>query len=115
MLDAAVIGQLREMAAMGRADFVRRITDLYLEHAPKALSEAAAAQRAGDVKALASAVHALKSMSLNAGAKQVSALAARIEEQARQHGECAASEDIEALGRALEQACAGLAELAVAA
>ena len=115
VLDAAVIGQLREMAAMGRADFVRRITDLYLEHAPKALSEATAAQREGDVKALASAVHALKSMSLNAGAKQVSALAARIEEQARRHNECATAEDIEALAKALEQANAGLAKLALAA
>jgi signal transduction histidine kinase/CheY-like chemotaxis protein len=115
VLDAAVVGQLREMAAMGRSDFVRRITDLYLEHAPKALSEAVAAQRAGDVKALASAAHALKSMSLNAGAKQVSALAARIEEHARQHSDCAAAEDMESLGRALELACAGLAKLALAA
>ena len=108
VLDEAAVAQLREMAALGRADFVQRVTGLYFEHAPEALADIRAAS---DAAALASAAHALKSMSLNIGAKQVSALTARIEANARA-GETDAAADIEALAAALDVACTGLRALA---
>ena len=114
VLDSALVDQLRQMAALGRGDFVERVTGLYMDHAPKSLEEARAALDGGDAPALARAAHALKSMSLNVGARRVSALAAEIEKQARADELCR-SDDLEALKAAMEEACASLQDIAKAA
>ncbi|MGA0604288.1 EAL domain-containing protein [Caulobacter sp. KR2-114] len=86
LLDPQVASELARMAAMGKADFVDRVRRLYRENAPEAVKGVIDASVAGDAEATARAAHALKSMSLNMGARVVAESAARIEAQARELG-----------------------------
>jgi signal transduction histidine kinase/EAL domain-containing protein (putative c-di-GMP-specific phosphodiesterase class I)/CheY-like chemotaxis protein/HPt (histidine-containing phosphotransfer) domain-containing protein len=79
LFDPAVTGPLIDGLTAGRADFVQRVTGLYRGHAPEALSALRQAEVEGDDEAMARAAHALKSMSLNLGARAVAQVAARIE------------------------------------
>jgi two-component system sensor histidine kinase BarA len=79
LLDPVVQGELAAMAAAGRADFVARVRTLYRDNAPAAAAMVAEQAAAGDAVEAARAAHALKSMSLNIGARAVAELAARIE------------------------------------
>jgi EAL domain-containing protein (putative c-di-GMP-specific phosphodiesterase class I)/signal transduction histidine kinase/CheY-like chemotaxis protein len=83
LLDPQVTGELARLAAAGKSDFVARVRRLYRENAPEAVKALIAACVAGDVEAAARAAHALKSMSLNMGARVVAETAARLEAQAR--------------------------------
>jgi EAL domain-containing protein (putative c-di-GMP-specific phosphodiesterase class I) len=79
LLDPEVLAQLRQMQSLGKADFVRKVLGLYLEHAPGAVQRLLDAAEAGDASDCAQAAHALKSMSYNIGAKRVAASALAIE------------------------------------
>ena len=81
LLDPQVTDDLRRMAAGGRAEFVDRVLNLYRRHAPEAVKRLAEA--AEDPAEAARAAHALKSMSLNVGARAVAELASRIEADGR--------------------------------
>jgi signal transduction histidine kinase/EAL domain-containing protein (putative c-di-GMP-specific phosphodiesterase class I)/DNA-binding NarL/FixJ family response regulator len=81
LLDPQVSDDLRRMAAGGRAEFVERVLNLYRRHAPEAVKRLAEA--AEDPAEAARAAHALKSMSLNVGARAVVDLAARMEADGR--------------------------------
>ena len=83
LLDAAVQTELAAMAQAGRGDFVERVRGLYRDNAPEAVDAIFAACDANDWEAGAKAAHALKSMSLNIGAKAVAKAAASIESRAR--------------------------------
>ena len=83
LLDPQVTGELARLAASGKSDFVARVRRLYRENAPEAVKQLIAACVAGDVDGAARAAHALKSMSLNMGARVVAETAARLEAQAR--------------------------------
>jgi EAL domain-containing protein (putative c-di-GMP-specific phosphodiesterase class I) len=83
LLDPQVTSELARMAASGKADFVERVRRLYRDNAPNAVKSVIEASTAGDCDATARAAHALKSMSLNMGARVVAETAARIEAQAR--------------------------------
>jgi two-component system sensor histidine kinase BarA len=84
LLDPVVMSELTAMAASGRADFVERVRKLYRDNAPDAAAQVFEAAQAKDAPAAARAAHALKSMSLNIGARAVADLAAKIEATA--HG-----------------------------
>jgi HPt (histidine-containing phosphotransfer) domain-containing protein len=56
---------------------------LYAEHAPQSAIEIANAFAESDLERLGKAAHALKSMSLNIGARRVAAAASEIERVAR--------------------------------
>jgi two-component system, NarL family, sensor histidine kinase BarA len=84
LLDSSVLHELNEMGGHGKPGFLRRIFDLYLEHAPVAGDEIVKAAHAGDLDACARAAHALKSMSYNVGAAKVAACAHPIELHARE-------------------------------
>ncbi len=84
LLDPQVAGELARMAAMGKADFVDRVRRLYRENAPEAVKAVIDGSVNGDAEAVAKAAHALKSMSLNMGARVVAETASRIEAQARE-------------------------------
>jgi EAL domain-containing protein (putative c-di-GMP-specific phosphodiesterase class I)/signal transduction histidine kinase/CheY-like chemotaxis protein len=86
LLDAQVTGELAAMAAAGRQDFVERVRRLYRDNAPAAAKRYIAAAAAGDAAEGALAAHALKSMSLNIGARAVADLCARLEDDARERG-----------------------------
>ena len=83
LLDPQVTGELARLAAAGKSDFVARVRRLYRENAPEAVKTLIEACVAGDVDGAARAAHALKSMSLNMGARLVAETAARLEAQAR--------------------------------
>lgn len=102
LLDPEVTAQLAGMAAAGREDFVQRVRQLYRDNAPAAAQALADAAEASDAEAGARAAHALKSMSLNIGAKALAEEAGRLEAQARNAGpiDPAAAEGIQRLLRA---------------
>ena len=105
VLDSALVAQLREMAALGRSDFVLRVTALYREHAPVAMTDIESAHAAQDAGELGKAAHALKSMSYNVGAKRVSLLADQLELQARDSHEPVTDAQIKSLRDAIAEAC----------
>jgi two-component system sensor histidine kinase BarA len=108
VIDARTLGELSAFAAAGRSDFVARVVGLYRDHAPKAARDIAARADAGGGEPLAKAAHALKSMSLNIGARRVAALASEIETEAKA-GRAPAPDAIERLGVLVAEACAHLA------
>lgn len=83
ILDPVLTGQFLNMARSGGGHGVARIYRLYLESAPEALVEIGSAFAAADSPRLARAAHALKSMSLSLGAKQVARAADELEKAAR--------------------------------
>jgi two-component system, NarL family, sensor histidine kinase BarA len=105
LLDPQVVAELESMAAGGRAAFVERVRRLYRDHAPGCVTALEAAAQAGDAEETARAAHALKSMSLNIGARAVAEQAARIEASAREQGEIDDLQ-IETVGRALQSTLA---------
>ncbi|HEY9217411.1 MAG TPA: ATP-binding protein, partial [Phenylobacterium sp.] len=86
LIDPGVAEELAQMARGGRADFVAKVRKLYRDNAPDAAKRVIAAAEQGDVEDAARAAHALKSMSLNIGAKAVADLSARMESDARDRG-----------------------------
>jgi two-component system, NarL family, sensor histidine kinase BarA len=84
LIDPQVAADMAAMAASGRSDFVERVLTLYRDNAPTSVARLREAFDAADVTAVARAAHALKSMSLNIGARKVSELCARIETEARE-------------------------------
>ena len=91
-----------------RAEFVRKVIGLYRGHAPKAADDLAAAHQAGDDEQLARSAHALKSMSLNLGARAVSEASASIERAVRVDQRGVPAEEIVALRVLLERTLTGL-------
>jgi signal transduction histidine kinase/HPt (histidine-containing phosphotransfer) domain-containing protein len=77
LLDETVIADLREMAPTNGVSMLRELIDLYIESAPTRVTQIV--QSAEDAKKLAFHAHALKSMSLNMGAKSIIELAQRLE------------------------------------
>ena len=77
LLDESIIADLREMAPTNGVSMLRELIDLYIESAPTRVMQIV--QSAEDAKKLAFHAHALKSMSLNMGAKQIIELAQKLE------------------------------------
>ena len=86
LLDPQVTGELARLVASGKGEFVARVRRLYRENAPEAVKALIDASTNRDCDGVARAAHALKSMSLNMGARLVAETAARLEAQARELG-----------------------------
>lgn len=112
ILDPALISQLKEMARAGRSDFVARVAGLYRDHAPAAMRDVEGAIAKGDLEAIGAAAHALKSMSLNAGARRVGNTAAELERIARVEKRHPDPALISALADHVSNACTELEALA---
>ncbi|MGD9784672.1 MAG: ATP-binding protein [Hyphomicrobiaceae bacterium] len=83
LLDADVLGAIAEMQLPGD-DLVARVVALYLEHAPPLLEELGKRlSEPEQSESLATAAHALKSLSRNVGAVLVGNLCGAIEDDAR--------------------------------
>lgn len=115
MLDTALIAQLRDMASAGRGDFLGRVTQLYQTHAPESLAALRSAIAASDSQAAAQAAHALKSMSMNIGARRVAAEAAAMEAQSRETGIVPDAQSLASLSDSVRAACDALASVQAAA
>lgn len=81
VFDFAVLKEIARMQS-DTGDLVARALDLFEIHSKKALEELVAAVRAGDGAALGRTAHALKSMSLNAGARRLAAACEEVETRA---------------------------------
>jgi CheY-like chemotaxis protein len=82
ILDTAVLDELRAMSGPS-GSMLTRVIALYDEHAPVALAKLAAAITGGMQGEVAAQAHALKSLSLNAGAKRAAVLCEALEEASR--------------------------------
>jgi HPt (histidine-containing phosphotransfer) domain-containing protein len=78
-IDQAVLRDLLDVMGQALADLVR----VYLEDAPRLLSQLRAAAGAGDVEGMIAPAHSLKSSSANLGATRLSEQARMIEHGAR--------------------------------
>jgi signal transduction histidine kinase/response regulator of citrate/malate metabolism len=81
LIDQSVLAELRDMPPSDGVSIVRELVDLFLESVPQRLSQINDAIR--DPAKLAFHAHALKSMSLNLGAKRVVELSHKLEELGR--------------------------------
>ena len=83
LFDRDVLAQVQSMAN-GNPALVTKALGLFAEHAPKALTNLQGALDSGEHKAIASGAHALKSMSLNVGARPLAHICREIEDAARE-------------------------------
>ncbi|MCA0406002.1 MAG: response regulator [Proteobacteria bacterium] len=113
-LDRAVLDDLLAMAG-GASAVVEKITGLYRVQSAERLKELQEAVQAGNLEQLASAAHALKSMSFNVGARQVAEGAGEIERAARLEQRLISGAELEGLARAHNAALQELANWRVAA
>lgn len=111
LFDKAVIASLVDGLNSGRGDFVRRVVGLYRSHAPEAAATLQAAHAEGDEDRLARAAHALKSMSLNIGAKTVAGVAGGIERAIRVEHRAVAADEIAMTATWVDRTIAGLARM----
>ncbi len=94
----------------GSDEIVARITRLYRLQSVERLADLREAASSGDLDRLARAAHALKSMSLNIGAKRVATIAGTFEREARMDGSAPSAEAVEALDADLQSAITALGE-----
>ncbi len=115
LFDLSVARPLFERRAKGSDAFVDRVFALYRKHAPEALVAMVEAHRGKDADALAKAAHALKSMSLNIGARAVANAASGIEAAIRVEGRTVAIDEVALTASYLDQTLKALnAPIAVA-
>ncbi len=81
LLDSNVLAELREMPPTDGVSMLRELIDLFLDSAPKRLTQIR--ESAHHPTNLAFHAHALKSMSLNMGAQKIVDLTKRLEEMGR--------------------------------
>ena len=81
LLDQAIIAELRDMPPSDGVSMLRELVDLFLENAPARIEQIS--QSITDPTKLAFHAHALKSMSLNLGAKRIVELSQKLEELGR--------------------------------
>ena len=108
LLDPVTLGQLRSLNAAKKGNFLKRVVDLYSEHAPKACDQLRQHAKAGEAEACGSVAHSLKSMSLNIGAIEVAKIAAAFEQMARGDGKVPDRNELTALSNAMERTLGGL-------
>ena len=108
-LDPAVIAELQSMPASDGVNMLQELIDLFLETAPRHLGELAAS--AHDAPTLVFHAHALRSASLNLGARRLIELAQRLEELARAETTDGAAALVQELQAAFTQTKAQLVSL----
>jgi len=114
-LDINVWGLLRgqhsaETPGSSNSNFIARIVTLYSEHATKACEQMRQDALDGDSEQLGAAAHALKSMSLNIGARDVARVSARFEQMVRHDGRMPVQKEFDELDDALERTLSALAQ-----
>jgi two-component system sensor histidine kinase BarA len=109
LIDSVILDQLRTLNEAKKGDFLKRVVDLYSEHAPKACAQLSEHATAGEAEACGSVAHSLKSMSLNIGAVEVAKLAAGFEQMARGEGKVPGQSELEALSSTVQRTLAAFA------
>jgi len=83
-LDRTVLETLAAVTPNDPGSLVKKVIDLYLEHAPGLVEDIRQALDSGDFDAARNAAHSLKSSSANVGAIQLSAQCKELEDAARE-------------------------------
>jgi EAL domain-containing protein (putative c-di-GMP-specific phosphodiesterase class I)/signal transduction histidine kinase/AmiR/NasT family two-component response regulator len=109
LVDPATLRQLRTLNEAKKGDFLKRVVDLYSEHAPKACAQLRQHAKAGEAEACGSLAHSLKSMSLNIGAIEVARITAGFEQMARGDGRVPDQDELDALSDTLQRTLTVLA------
>ena len=109
LIDPDTLGQFRTLDGSGNGDFLKRVMDLYSEHAPLACGQLRKHAKAGEAEACGSVAHSLKSMSLNIGAIEVAKMAAAFEQMARSDGKIPEVTLLDALSSTVERTLVALA------
>ena len=104
IFDPETLQQIQLVANAGKKGFAERVMRLFLEHAPKGVSEIAYAVSVGDRAKAGLAAHALKSMCFNIGAARMAAITARIEIAALE-GDVIKPAEVTQLVDALKETC----------
>ncbi len=81
LLDRAIIAELRSLPSAGGVSALQELVDLFLQDAPKRITQIS--QSINDGPMLAFHAHALKSISLNLGAKRIIELSQKLEDLGR--------------------------------
>ena len=81
LLDQSIISELREMPPSDGISMLQELVDLFLESAPQRIAQIG--DSLSDPAQLAFHAHALKSMSLNLGAKRIVEISQKLEELGR--------------------------------
>ena len=108
LVDRSILGQLRTLNEAKKGDFLKRVVELYCEHAPKACEQLRQHAKAGEAEACGALAHSLKSMSLNIGAIEVAKAAAGFEQLAGREGKVPDHTNLDALSNSLERTLAVL-------
>ena len=114
ILNPEVIDGIRDMQA-GGDDLVGRIFRLFRLHAPAGLDRISAALETGEMPAIASAAHALKSLCRNIGAERLAATLDDLEEAARANKDLPAHANLCGLREQLAEVIAALDAISAAA
>jgi signal transduction histidine kinase/HPt (histidine-containing phosphotransfer) domain-containing protein/BarA-like signal transduction histidine kinase len=109
LLDQAVLADLRAMPPSEGLSMVQELVGLFLDHAPQRIAQIS--QSIHDAPMLAFHAHALKSMSLNLGAKRIAELSQKLEELGRTRNIHGAHALLKALETAFTQTKAQLLTL----
>ncbi len=110
LVDPAVLAQLRVLNDTKKHDFLKRVVEIYSEHAPKACDQLREHAKAGEAEACGAVAHSIKSMSLNIGAVEVAKIAADFEHAARSNSQVPEQDEIDALADMLQRTLAALAD-----
>jgi len=81
LLDQSIIAELRDMPPSDGVGMLQELVDLFLESAPQRIAQIS--EHLSDPVKLAFHAHALKSMSLNLGAKRIVEISQKLEELGR--------------------------------
>ena len=115
VIDQSVLDMISEMQGDDAGGLIERIFGLYRVHGPDALQTLQNKIEQGDRDDIASAAHALKSMSLNVGAKRVGDLCGTLEAAARSNGSEDLSGYFKTISAELDRALERISEMSVAA
>ena len=90
VIDLQAVENLRALNPGDQDEFIREITGIFLEDTPLRLTELDVTLASGDMAKFSRAAHSIKGSSANLGADALKAVAAQLEERARQPAPAAA-------------------------
>ena len=86
VIDPQAIENLRALNPGDNDEFLREITEIFLEDTPQRISELNQGLAAGDVSKFTRAAHSIKGSAANLGAAALRAVAEKLEHQSRTDG-----------------------------
>jgi len=86
VIDPQAIENLRSLNPGDNDEFLREITNIFLEDTPLRIAELEQSHATGDVAKFTRAAHSIKGSSANLGAMALRSVAERLENQARSDG-----------------------------